>query len=94
MCPVEVWKPSLKTYHGDECRLYSEFCDVIDRLESAIKPFGNQDIISGCRIGFETDFNDIEDFEATINELICINCTEGYMPKNYRILEVYKKSQK
>lgn len=72
-CPVEIWKPDLKTYKGDECKLYAAFYVVIDDLEDAKKPFTNDDIMAKCRTNFEGKYTDIEDFEATINEMINIH---------------------
>lgn len=88
MCPKEVWKHTMKTYDGDECKLYDDFTNVIWKLEEEIKPFNNQDIIERCRKDFGREYTDIKDFEAAINEMIEINYSEGYMPKNYRRLSV------
>ena len=90
MCPVEVWKPFFKTYSGDGCKLYDDFTNVISGLEDARKPFSNQDILNKCRADFEADYTDIKDFEATVNEMIQINVSEGYMPGNYRSLTIIK----
>lgn len=90
MCPKEVWKPSMKTYSGDECRLYDDFGNVIWDLEKAIKPFNNRDIINKCWTDFEANYSDIEDFESTVNEMIEINIDLGVMPDNYRPLMIYK----
>lgn len=87
-CPKDIWKPSMKTYQGDECKLLDDFLTVIWELEESKEPFNNQDIINKCRSDFEANFNDIEDFEATISELIETHFTEGYMPRNYRHLSV------
>lgn len=90
MCPKEVWKRSLRTYDGDECKLYSDFVDVIWVFEEALKPFNNQEIFDKCRVEFEHEYNDIQDFEASITEMIQINVEEGYMPKNYRPIAACK----
>ena len=83
MCPKEIWKPVMKNYNGDECKLYSDFTDVISELEGAKKSFGNQEIIEKCRKDFEEEYTDISDFKTSVNEMIQINVSEGYMPKNY-----------
>lgn len=90
MCPVEVWKPSLKTYNGDGCKLYDDFSNVISELEDARKPFNNQDILDKCQTDFEKEYTDISDFEAAVNEMIEINYSEGYMPGNYRPFTIVK----
>ncbi len=41
MSPKEVWKHSMQTYDEDECKLYSDFSDVVWELEEAGKPFYN-----------------------------------------------------
>lgn len=87
-CPKNIWKPSMNTYKGDECRLYDDFINVIWELEKNIKPFNNQDIISKCRTDFESNYSDISDFEASINEMISINIELGVMPCNYRSMYI------
>jgi hypothetical protein len=82
-CPKEIWKPSMKTYKGDECKLYDDFTNAVYELEKAVKPFNNLDIINKCRTDFEADYSDIADFEATVNEMIEINIDLGVMPGNY-----------
>jgi len=89
-CPKGLWKHSMKTYEGDECKLYDAFSDVIWELERAIKPFNNWDILDKCRKAFEHDYTDIKDFEACINEMIDIHLDLGVMPNNYRLLSVCK----
>lgn len=91
MCPIEVWKHSMKTYDGDECKLYDDFSNVIWELEESIKPFNNHAILEKCRNAFEKEYTDITDFEACINEMIGINVEEGYMPGNYRHLSLCRK---
>ncbi len=90
MCPKDIWKPSMKTYAGDECKLYDDFMNVIRELEQDLKPFNNQDILEKCKADFEKEYSDIADFEATVNEMITINLELGVMPKNYRLLTVCK----
>ena len=90
MCPVKVWKHSMKNYEGDECKLYDDFSAVISELEDTGKPFGNQDILESCRNDFEHEYTDIQDFEAIVNEMILINVSEGYMPDNYRSISKVK----
>jgi len=90
MCPIEVWKHSMKTYDGDECELYDDFSSVIWEMEEAIKPFSNKDIIKKCQKNFESKYNDIKDFEASIYEMIEIIIDTGAMPKNYRPLELVR----
>jgi len=90
MCPVEVWKPFFKTYSGDECKLYDDFTNVISELEDTGRPFNNQGILDKCWTDFEKEYTDISDFEVTINEMIQINYSEGYMPSNYKPITVVK----
>lgn len=90
MCPVEVWKHSMETYEGDECKLYDDFLTIIWEMEKAIKPFSNSDIIKRCKEVFERKYNDIKDVEATIYEMIEINIDLGVMPDNYRRIELVK----
>ena len=86
MCPKEAWKHSMKSYAGDECKLYDDFSAVVSELEDTGKTFSNRDILSKCR-EFEKEYTDIQDFEATVTEMIMINVEEGYMPDNYKPLE-------
>lgn len=90
MCPKEVWKPCMKTYSGDECKLYSDFSDVIYKLENTGRPFNNQDILEKCRADFAGEYNDIADFEATVNEMIEIYIELGVMSGDYRPLTICK----
>ncbi len=90
MCPVKVWKHSMKSYDGDECKLYDDFTNVIWELEEAVKPFNNQDILDKCRSDFEKEYTDIVDFEACVNEMIEINIDLGVMPENYRVISIVK----
>ena len=73
----------MKTYKGDECKLYYHFSNVIYELENALGPFNNQDIINKCQTDFEKEYSDIENFEAIINEMISINIELSVMPRNY-----------
>lgn len=89
MCPKEAWKGgNFKTYHGDECKLYSDFSDVISDLEYAEKPFNNYDILKKCREDFAEEYNDITDFEAIINEMINIYIELGVMSEDYRPISI------
>lgn len=90
-CPIEIQKTSMKTYKGDECRLYDAFLDIIYEFGKGIKPFNNKDIINMCSSNFNKDFNDIENLEATVNEMIDINIDLGVMPDNYRPLYIIQK---
>jgi len=90
MCPVEVWKPCLKTYGGDECKLYDDFSNVIWEFEKVAKPFNNQDILNKCHSDFEKEYGDIPSFDDSIMEMIEIHYFEGYMPNNYRHLSICK----
>ncbi len=91
MAPVEIWKHSMTTYAGDECKLYSDFSDVVWELENTGKPFNDQDILEACRKGFEHEYTDIKDFEACINEMIGIHVECGVFSRDYRPLSIEKK---
>ena len=86
MCPKEIWKGgNLKTYQGDECKLFSDFSEIISELADTKKPFNNQKIIDKCQSDFKKEHREIKDIEATINEMIQISVKESYMPKNYKV---------
>jgi hypothetical protein len=82
-CPIEHYTgKSLETYDGDECKLYSYFFDVMWELEEKKVDFTLDDVRNNCKIAF-TEFQDITDFEATINELMDIFDDLGATPSNY-----------
>ena len=87
MCPKEIWERSLKTYNPEdetrECEIFSDVLDSLGDLEDINKPFDFNDILSKCKQDFEPDFPDIEDFSATIKEIVLICLEDGYMPKQF-----------
>jgi len=85
-CPKDVWKKSMTTYNGDECKLYSDFMDSINDLEEASKPFNDDDILKKFKLDFSNEYSGIKDFEPCVNEMIGINIDLGVMPSNYRHL--------
>ncbi len=83
-CPIELWEHTLKTYQGDDCRLFENFFGTMADLECSKGTFNDCDIIRVCKEDFESEYNDIPDFEASIKELIQIYINERYMPSNYK----------
>lgn len=83
LCPVELWKKDLKSYDGEECRLLSDFFDLIWDFDTEKKPFSDKDILKRFRKDYAAMHTDIKDLKVTIEEMIHIYRNEGYMPGNY-----------
>jgi hypothetical protein len=73
LCPKSVWKASnLKTYKGNECKLFSYFFDVIWDLDNG-QPFTFKVVVEKCKEHFLNDpdpITDISDWDATVKEMI------------------------
>lgn len=87
MCPIEQWEP-LKTYNSDRtCEIYSDFSEIIWKLEEKPKPYSYKDVLNKC-LEFKGAYNDIPDFEITVKEMIEIGLDTGIMSKLYRQLSI------
>jgi len=86
MCPKEYWKP-MQTYKGRCCELYSDFLGIIFGFEN-VRVFSRKDIIAKCNRMLRSEYKDIPDFGATINELMEIVIETGVMPTGYKSLEI------
>jgi hypothetical protein len=89
-CPKDLWSKWMKTYDGDECKLYDSFTAIINEFEDAKTLFTNSDIYKKCTEVFARQFNDIVDIDATIKEMIDVNNSECFMPSNYVLLEIIR----
>ena len=77
-CPLDLWKP-MDTYKNDRCcELYSDFLDVIGKLENKKISYGYRDILERC-LKLKTKYPDIPDFEASLYEMIDDSIDTGVM---------------
>lgn len=63
-CPKEHWKPCLKTYSGDECKLYDSFSDLIEDGTTS------EELTKLAIAELPKEFPDIKDIKATVKELV------------------------
>ncbi|GAB6170966.1 hypothetical protein JCM15765_04440 [Paradesulfitobacterium aromaticivorans] len=64
--PKDLWSPALKTYHGDECKLYDSFSSLI---EDGITP---QELTMVAQVELPKEFSNIPDIDMTVKELVQI----------------------
>lgn len=81
MTPKEIWEP-LKTYNSDRsCEIYNEFFNIIWDLEET-KRYFYKDVAKEL-YKVKSNYPDIPNFDATINELIEIGLDTGIMTNKY-----------
>jgi len=66
MCPIELWKPSIRNYKGDECELYESFLSLV---EDGMTP---AQLTTEALLELPKEFSDIEDIVALVDELVDI----------------------
>lgn len=76
-CPKELWTKSLKTYEGDECKLYESFLSLAEFKLSA------KELIEIAKKELPKEFPDITDLDATIKELMDIILACGILDNPY-----------
>ena len=64
LCPKEIWKPFLTTYHGGQCELYESFSALIGDEMSA------EELTELALVELPKEFPDIPDIVATVKELV------------------------